>query len=93
MGINPNTPNIFKRKITMALKKRYRRKPHSVSLLHAHLVFATKYRRRVLTPRVFDILKRSVAQSSRAPLLLSFHPEPFALRILTEKKMPRPTHP
>jgi putative transposase len=27
----------------------YRRAPHSVSLLHAHLVFVTKYRRPVFT--------------------------------------------
>lgn len=29
-------------------------------MLHAHLVFSTKYRRRVITRRVFEILRRSI---------------------------------
>jgi putative transposase len=44
----------------VVLKKRYLRKRHSVSLLHAHLVFCTKYRRSVMTRRVFDHLRRSM---------------------------------
>lgn len=50
----------------MAMKKTYARRRHSVALLHAHLIFATKYRRQVLTPRVFDALRRSVAQTAKA---------------------------
>lgn len=48
------------------LKKTYRRRRHSVSLLHAHLVFCTKYRRRVITPRAFAHLRRSMATTARA---------------------------
>ena len=40
------------------MKKTYKRHAHSVSLLHAHLVFVVKYRRSVITRQVFDILKR-----------------------------------
>ena len=42
------------------MRKNYRRKRHSVSLLHAHLVFSIKYRRQVLTHRVFSILRKSM---------------------------------
>jgi putative transposase len=45
-------------------KKTYRRKRHSVSLLNAHIVFCIKYRRRVLTRRVFDALKASMKLTS-----------------------------
>jgi len=48
------------------MRKTYRRRRHSVSLLHAHLVFATKYRRQVLTPRVFEALRHSVARTAAA---------------------------
>ena len=44
--------------------KTYRRRLHSVSLLHAHLVFTTKYRRRVITPRVFELLRRSMQRTA-----------------------------
>ena len=44
--------------------KTYRRRRHSVSLLHAHLVFTTKYRRRVITPRVFELLRRSMRRTA-----------------------------
>jgi len=47
------------------IRKTYRRKRHSVSLLHAHLVFCTKYRRRVMTRRVFDVLQRAMRQTSK----------------------------
>ena len=47
------------------VKKRYRRRRHSVSALHAHLVFCTKYRRRVFTPQVFDLLKRIVLSAAK----------------------------
>jgi putative transposase len=35
----------------------FRAGAHVVHLLHAHLVFIPKYRRRVLTQRVFDVLR------------------------------------
>ena len=50
----------------MALRKTTARRRHSVSMLHAHLIFCTKYRRQVLTPRVFDALRRSVSQTAKA---------------------------
>ena len=34
--------------------------------MHAHLVFTTKYRRRVITRRVFDALRRSMRMTARA---------------------------
>ena len=40
--------------------KRYARRAHSVAALHAHLVFVTNYRRRVLTERVFQVLRRAM---------------------------------
>ena len=46
------------------LKKTYRRKRHSVSLLHAHLVFCTKYRRRVISNRAFGHLQRSMKKTA-----------------------------
>ncbi len=46
------------------MRKTYRRRRHSVSLLHAHLVFTTKYRRRVITPRAFEILRASMRRSA-----------------------------
>lgn len=49
----------------MLLRKRYHRHPHAVSLLHAQLVFATKYRRRVLSKRVFDVLRRQMRISAQ----------------------------
>ena len=49
----------------MNIKKTYKRKRHSVSLLHAHLVFSTKYRRNVLTPKVFQIIKSSIKRSAK----------------------------
>lgn len=48
------------------MRKTYRRQRHSVSLLHAHLVFTTKYRRRVITPRVFEVLRKSMSATARA---------------------------
>lgn len=44
--------------------KRYARRAHSVCALHAHLVFVVKYRRRVITERVFDTLKRAMRASA-----------------------------
>jgi len=41
----------------------YRRKAHSVSLLHAHLVFCVKYRRPVLTARVAREIRLSMLES------------------------------
>lgn len=38
----------------------YRRARHSVSLLHAHLVFVTKYRRRVLTDAMLTHCENTV---------------------------------
>lgn len=52
--------------MTRNLSKTCRRRRHSVSLLHAHLVFVTKYRRRVITTRVFERLRRSMTQTARA---------------------------
>ena len=49
----------------MKLSKTYKRKRHSASLLHAHLVFNIKYRRKVLTPKVFTIIKASIKRSAR----------------------------
>lgn len=48
------------------LRKTYARRRHSVSMLHAHLVFATKYRRQVITQRVFDALRRSAMRTAQA---------------------------
>jgi putative transposase len=45
-------------------KKNYKRKRHSVSVLHAHLVFCVKYRRRVITRRAFEILRRSMRKTA-----------------------------
>ena len=45
--------------------KRYRRKNRSVSLLHAHLVFCSKFRRKVFTPAVFAALRASMEATSR----------------------------
>jgi putative transposase len=44
----------------MNLTKKYRRRSHSISLLHAHIVFATKYRRRVISEAVFYALRKSM---------------------------------
>jgi len=46
------------------MRKTYRRKRHTVSLLHAHLVFTTKYRKRVITSRVFNILRAAMRKSA-----------------------------
>ena len=46
------------------LKKNYKRKRHSVSLLNAHLVFCTKYRRKAISKRAFEILKKSMRKTS-----------------------------
>ena len=40
--------------------KHYARRHHSASALHAHLVFVTKYRRRVMNERVFQLLRRAM---------------------------------
>ncbi|MDG1430455.1 MAG: IS200/IS605 family transposase [Paracoccaceae bacterium] len=48
----------------MSFKRNYRRKRHSVSLLHAHLVFSVKYRRRAITRRAFDVLRTSMRQTA-----------------------------
>lgn len=45
--------------------KRYRRKNRSVSLLHAHLVFCSKFRRKVFTPAVFATLRASMETTAR----------------------------
>jgi putative transposase len=45
--------------------KRYRRKNRSVSLLHAHLVFCSKFRRKVFTPTVFAALRASMEATAR----------------------------
>jgi putative transposase len=45
--------------------KRYRRKNRSVSLLHAHLVFCSKFRRKVFTPAVFAALRASMEATAR----------------------------
>lgn len=47
------------------LKKTYLRKRHSVSKLHAHLVFCTKYRRPVITRRAFDHLRQSMRRTAQ----------------------------
>ena len=41
----------------------YQRRNGSVSLLYAHLVFAVKYRRRVITPRVRNALLTSACKT------------------------------
>lgn len=46
------------------LRKRYHRHPHAVSMLHAHLVFVTKYRRRVLSKQIFDVVRRQMRDSA-----------------------------
>lgn len=33
-------------------------------MLHAHLVFVCKYRRHVITPRVFDLIRRSMRRTA-----------------------------
>ena len=48
------------------MKKHYRRRSHGVSLLHAHIVTCAKYRRRVLTARVFEHLRASMRRTARA---------------------------
>jgi putative transposase len=47
------------------IKKTYKRKPHSVHLLHAHLSFCTKYRRNVLTKTVFSHILKSIKNSAK----------------------------
>lgn len=49
----------------MLLRKRYHRHAHAVSMLHAHLVFVTKYRRHVLSKRVFDVVRRQMRASAQ----------------------------
>lgn len=51
--------------IFMNLSKKYRKKRHSVSLLHAHLVFCIKYRRKVITRRAFEHLRRSMRSTAQ----------------------------
>lgn len=46
------------------LEKSYRHKRHPVSMLHAHLVVSSKYRHRVMIRRVFDVLRKSMKQTS-----------------------------
>ena len=50
----------------MNIKKRYRRRSHGVSMLHAHIVTCTKYRRRVLTRRVFEAIRTSMRRAAAA---------------------------
>ncbi|MFZ3585167.1 IS200/IS605 family transposase [Loktanella sp. DJP18] len=50
----------------MPITKKYRRKRHAVSMLHAHLVFCVKYPRRIITTRAFEILRRSMKRTSQA---------------------------
>ena len=47
------------------MKKVYRRKNRSVSLLFAHMVFCSKYRRKVFTPAVFARLRKSFERTAR----------------------------
>lgn len=47
------------------MQKKYRHRNHAVSLLHAHLVFSTKYRRKCITPRVFATLRASMRRTAR----------------------------
>ena len=47
------------------MKKVYRRKNRSVSLLFAHMVFCSKYRRKVFTPTVFTRLRKSFERTAR----------------------------
>jgi len=47
------------------MKKVYRRKNRSVSLLFAHMVFCSKYRRKVFTPAVFTRLRKSFERTAR----------------------------
>lgn len=49
----------------MTFRKNYRRKRHSVSLLHAHLVFVVKYRRNTITKRAFEHLRRSIRKTAQ----------------------------
>lgn len=58
---HPHTP---KRPAKRGPTKRWARRAHSVADLHIHLVFCTKYRRRVITPRVFQTLARSMRASA-----------------------------
>lgn len=50
----------------MKLTKKYRHKRHSVSQLHAHLVFCVKYRRRVITRRAFAVLRAAMRRAAGA---------------------------
>ena len=47
------------------MMKVYRRKNRSVSLLFAHMVFCSKYRRKVFTPAVFTRLRKSFERTAR----------------------------
>ena len=47
------------------MMKVYRRKNRSVSLLFAHMVFCSKYRRKVFTPAVFARLRKSFERTAR----------------------------
>ena len=42
----------------------YTRKRHSVSKLVVHLIFTTKYRRKVLTPAILQCVKQSLASTA-----------------------------
>ncbi|WP_081343402.1 IS200/IS605 family transposase [Mycobacteroides chelonae] len=62
----------------------YRRNRHSVSLLHAHLVFATKYRRRVFTDAMLTYAEntmRTVCADLNAELV-EFNGEPDHAHLL-----------
>lgn len=50
----------------MALSKKYLKSRHSVHMLHAHLVFCIKYRRKVISLRVRKLIIRSMAATAKA---------------------------
>ena len=58
-----SSPAIYR--VLRRMKKVYRRKNRSVSLLFAHMVFCSKYRRKVFTPAVFARLRKSFERTAR----------------------------
>ena len=70
----------------------YRRSGHSLSLLHAHLVFVTKYRRRVFNNAMLDDCQTTLRQvcDVLGAGLVEFNGEPDHVHLLVRYPPARP---
>ncbi|MGB0436578.1 MAG: IS200/IS605 family transposase [Mycobacterium sp.] len=75
----------------------YRRARHSMSLLHAHLVFVTKYRRKVFTDAMLTFCEHTMAEvcaelvefngeADHVRLLVSYPPTPAIATLVQRLK-------